>query len=174
VDVKTGEIVIPKGTEYHASQGTLFGNAELGNCSACASKQVVYRLGAGGSVTIHNVTGTGEEQWVAVYYTNPDYEWRTTTVRYAIFLLLCSHDDPEIDMSPSVNGGPVQTLEQPDTQDAEAFLSVPIKLDLRNSTDNFITFGHNQTGKRYYGREGWFTERDSGYAGDLDKIIVYS
>lgn len=137
LDAKTGAIVIPNGTTYHAAHGKLYGNAQLGNCTACAAKHAVYRLGNGGSVTIHNIAGSGKEHWVSLYYANPDWSWREITV--------------------SANGGPMQTIEQPDTQNPGAFLSVPVKVELRNASDNYITFGHNQTS----------------YAGDLDKIIVY-
>ncbi|KZO89804.1 carbohydrate-binding module family 35 protein [Calocera viscosa TUFC12733] len=138
VDLKTGAVTIPTGTTYHAAYGMLHGTAQLGNCTACASKRVVHHLGAGGSVTIPDVQGSGGEHWVSVSYSNADWNWRETTVR--------------------VNGGPSKTLAQPDTQNGAVFLSVPIKVELRNSSDNYITFGHNQTT----------------YAGDLDKIIVYA
>ncbi|KZT60607.1 carbohydrate-binding module family 35 protein, partial [Calocera cornea HHB12733] len=137
VDVKTGAITIPTGTAYHAAQGTLHGSAQLGNCTACASKRVVHHIGAGGSVTIPNIQGSGGSHWISVYYTNADWSWRETTM--------------------SVNGGPSIILAQPDTQNRAAFLSVPIRVALKNSSSNYITFGRNQTS----------------YAGDLDKIIVY-
>ncbi|EJU03258.1 galactan 1-3-beta-galactosidase [Dacryopinax primogenitus] len=137
MDLKTGAIVIPNGTTYHAAHGILSRNARVGKCASCTSKLAVYRLGAGGCVTIHGIQGNGAEHWVSLYYANPDRNWRETTV--------------------SVNGGPTQTVEQPDTQDSGAFLSVPVRLMLMKSSKNNITIGHNQTS----------------YAGNLDKIIVY-
>ncbi|KDQ54900.1 carbohydrate-binding module family 35 protein [Jaapia argillacea MUCL 33604] len=57
----------------------------------------------------------------------------------------------------SVNGGPTTLVDQPDTGGGHVILSVPVKLTL-NSGSNSITFGSNQ----------------SNYAGDLDKIVVYT
>ncbi|KAJ7480145.1 galactan 1,3-beta-galactosidase [Mycena galericulata] len=57
----------------------------------------------------------------------------------------------------SVNGGPTVLVDQPNTGGGHVILSVPVKLSL-NSGSNTITFGADQTN----------------YAGDLDRIIVYT
>ncbi|TFY82940.1 hypothetical protein EWM64_g1071 [Hericium alpestre] len=57
----------------------------------------------------------------------------------------------------SVNGGASVLVDQPDSGGGDVILSVPVKLNLRQGA-NSITFGADQ----------------STYAGDLDKIIVYS
>ncbi|THU82491.1 Arabinanase/levansucrase/invertase [Dendrothele bispora CBS 962.96] len=57
----------------------------------------------------------------------------------------------------SVNGGPSVMVDQPNTGNGQTVLSVPVKLNLRNGA-NSITFSNGQ----------------SNYAADLDKIIVYT
>jgi len=57
----------------------------------------------------------------------------------------------------SVNGGPAVSVDQPDTGSGHTILSVPVKLNL-NSGSNTLVFGADQ----------------STYAGDLDKIVVYT
>ncbi|KAA1467570.1 Arabinanase/levansucrase/invertase [Dentipellis sp. KUC8613] len=57
----------------------------------------------------------------------------------------------------SVNGGSTVLVDQPDTGSGHDILSVPVQLNLQQGS-NTIAFGVNQ----------------STYAGDLDKIIVYS
>ncbi|KAH8834912.1 galactan 1,3-beta-galactosidase [Flagelloscypha sp. PMI_526] len=57
----------------------------------------------------------------------------------------------------SVNGGASTLLDQPDSGGGNVILSLPVKLTL-NSGANTLTFGSGQ----------------SNYAGDLDKIIVYT
>ncbi|KXN81091.1 hypothetical protein AN958_06044 [Leucoagaricus sp. SymC.cos] len=57
----------------------------------------------------------------------------------------------------SVNGGSTVLVDQPNTGGGHVILSVPVKLNLRSGS-NSITFSVNQ----------------NSYAGDLDKIIVYT
>ncbi|TFK97512.1 galactan 1,3-beta-galactosidase [Pterulicium gracile] len=57
----------------------------------------------------------------------------------------------------SVNGGGNVLVDQPNTGSGNTILSVPVKLNLRNGA-NTLVFGGGQ----------------SNYAGDLDKIIVYT
>ncbi|EIN13160.1 galactan 1,3-beta-galactosidase [Punctularia strigosozonata HHB-11173 SS5] len=57
----------------------------------------------------------------------------------------------------SVNGGATVYVDQPDTGNGLVTLSVPVKLTLKSGS-NSLTFGSGQ----------------SNYAGDLDKIVVYT
>lgn len=77
----------------------------------------------------------------------------------------------------SINGGPTILVDQPNTGGGHVILSVPLKLDLRNGT-NSLTFGANQSCRLI---SNWAYDIQSpiilislAYAGDLDRIIVYT
>ncbi|KAF8887802.1 galactan 1,3-beta-galactosidase [Infundibulicybe gibba] len=106
------QLFLPIGTATIASDGSFSGGKAVGF------------LGHGGSITINNVQGTGQAQWVSLYYANADATWRNTTV--------------------SVNGGPSVLVDQPNTGGVHVILSVPVKLTLRSGA-NSITLGAGQT-----------------------------
>ncbi|KAF9468664.1 glycosyl hydrolase [Collybia nuda] len=60
IDAKTGKVTYPKGQEYEAEQGSITGLA------------YVTLFEGNSTVTIKNIVGTGQPQWVSVYYHNPD------------------------------------------------------------------------------------------------------
>ena len=75
VDPSTGLVTTSTATaRYSASSGTLSGRAILTDCSQdshshCLSTRSVQDIDAGSHVTLRNITGTGERQWIAFHYT---------------------------------------------------------------------------------------------------------
>ncbi|KAL1733518.1 glycosyl hydrolase [Schizophyllum commune] len=65
IDTATGEVTYPEGTVYEAEDGVLSGSAYVTTCV----------IDANSSVTFTGITGTGNPQWVSVYYHNPDGLW---------------------------------------------------------------------------------------------------
>ncbi|KAH8120507.1 Arabinanase/levansucrase/invertase [Phellopilus nigrolimitatus] len=124
VDVSAGTYSVASGTSYEAESGTLSGNATVISGSSFSGGKVVGYLGNGGSVTINDVQGNGQGQWVALYYANADSFWRNTTV--------------------SVNGGATVLVDQPNTGGVDDLLSVPVKLNLTSGA-NSLTFSSNQS-----------------------------
>ncbi|KAK0208893.1 galactan 1,3-beta-galactosidase [Desarmillaria ectypa] len=74
-----------------------------------------------------------------------------------ISLYYANGDSSWRNVTVSVNGGTGVYVDQPDTGGGHVILSVPVRLTLRSGL-NSLTFGSGQTN----------------YAGDLDKIIVYT
>ncbi|EJD04256.1 Arabinanase/levansucrase/invertase [Fomitiporia mediterranea MF3/22] len=124
VNVNAGTYTVASGTAYEAEAGTISGSATVLSDSSFSGGKAVGYLGNGGSVTINNVQGNGQGQWVSLYYANGDSTWRNTTV--------------------SVNGGPSTVVDQPNTGGGHVILSVPVKLDLRNGA-NSVTFSAGQS-----------------------------
>ncbi|THV04295.1 Arabinanase/levansucrase/invertase [Dendrothele bispora CBS 962.96] len=62
IDVKTGSITVPQGTSYEAEHGEVTGLAYTTLCV----------IQGNGTLTISNIEGTGQPQWVSIYYHNPD------------------------------------------------------------------------------------------------------
>ncbi|KAL1743672.1 glycosyl hydrolase [Schizophyllum fasciatum] len=62
IDTTTGEVHHPEGTSYEAEDGILTGSAYTTTCV----------IDANSSLTITDITGTGNPQWVSIYYHNPD------------------------------------------------------------------------------------------------------
>ncbi|TFK57697.1 galactan 1,3-beta-galactosidase [Heliocybe sulcata] len=123
VDLAAGTYSVASGTTYEAESGTRGGSSTVISNSAFSGGEAVGYLGDGGTVTINNVQGNGNGQWVSLYYANGDSTWRNVTV--------------------SVNGGATTLVDQPDTGGGSVVLSVPVKLNLRSGS-NTITFGSNQ------------------------------
>ncbi|KAI5115555.1 hypothetical protein M0805_001884, partial [Coniferiporia weirii] len=124
IDISAGTYSVASGTSYEAESGTISGSARILTSSAFSGGEAVGYLGNGGSVTINNVQGNGQGQWVALYYANGDSTWRNTTV--------------------SVNGGSTILVDQPNTGGGNVVLSVPVKLNLKSGT-NSLTFSINQS-----------------------------
>ncbi|KAL5534523.1 hypothetical protein ACEPAG_986 [Sanghuangporus baumii] len=124
VDVNAGTYSVTSGTAYEAEAGTISGSATILSGSSFSGGQAVGYLGNGGSVTINNVQGNGQEQWIALYYANGDSTWRNTTV--------------------SVNDGPDTIVDQPNTGGGSVILSVPVKLTLKSGA-NSLTFSAGQS-----------------------------
>ncbi|KAH9938280.1 galactan 1,3-beta-galactosidase [Fomitopsis serialis] len=127
VDLDAGTYAVQNGTTYSASTGTLSGNAELlGSNYTYNGHEGVGYLGNGGSVTL-NVTGTGADQWLSLYYANADQTWRYPT-QYEY----------------SVNGGSSVVVDQPNTGGTSRVLSVPVQVHL-NDGPNAVTLGADQS-----------------------------
>ncbi|KAL5535249.1 hypothetical protein ACEPAF_3343 [Sanghuangporus sanghuang] len=124
VDVSAGTYTVASGTTYEAEAGTISGSATILSGSSFSGGQAVGYLGNGGSVTINNVQGNGQAQWIALYYANGDSTWRNTTV--------------------SVNGRPSTIVDQPNTGGGNVIISVPVKLTLNNGA-NSLTFSAGQS-----------------------------
>ncbi|KAF5377239.1 hypothetical protein D9615_006357 [Tricholomella constricta] len=124
VNLSAGTYTKATGTSYEAESGTISGSATTLSDGSFSGGKAIGFLGNGGSITINNVQGTGNAQWVALYYANGDSSWRTTTV--------------------SVNGGASVVVDQPNTGGGHVILSVPVKLTLRSGA-NSITFGAGQS-----------------------------
>ncbi|PAV22245.1 galactan 1,3-beta-galactosidase [Pyrrhoderma noxium] len=124
VNLGAGTYSAASGTSYEAESGTISGTATILSDSSFSGGKAVGFLGNGGSVTINNVQGNGQGQWVALYFANGDSTWRNTTV--------------------SINGGSNVVVDQPNTGGGHVLLSVPVKLNL-NSGSNSITFSSGQS-----------------------------
>jgi len=124
VDVNAGTYTVASGQAYEAESGIISGSAQILTGSYFSGGEAVGYLGNGGSVTIDNVQGNGQGQWVSLYYANGDSTYRNTTV--------------------SVNGGPSTLVDQPDTGGGSVVLSVPVKLNL-NQGSNSLTFSIGQS-----------------------------
>ncbi|KAJ3990353.1 Arabinanase/levansucrase/invertase [Lentinula detonsa] len=137
VNLAAGTYTVATGTTYEAESGTLGGSAELLTDSSYSGGKAVGYLGNGGTLTINNIVGIGEAQWVSLYYANGDSTWRNTTL--------------------SINGGANVVIQQPSSGGGHVIQSVPVKVNLKDGA-NTLTFSSGQ----------------ASYAGDLDKIIVYT
>ncbi|KAJ3998604.1 galactan 1,3-beta-galactosidase [Lentinula boryana] len=137
VNLAAGTYTVATGTTYEAESGTLGGSAELLTDSSYSGGKAVGYLGNGGTLTMNNVVGIGEAQWVSLYYANGDSTWRNTTF--------------------SINGGANVVIQQPSSGGGHVIQSVPVKVNLKDGA-NTLTFSSGQ----------------ASYAGDLDKIIVYT
>ncbi|KAJ3790666.1 Arabinanase/levansucrase/invertase [Lentinula aff. detonsa] len=137
VNLAAGMYTVATGTTYEAESGTLGGSAELLTDSSYSGGKAVGYLGNGGTLTINNIVGIGEAQWVSLYYANGDSTWRNTTL--------------------SINGGANVVIQQPSSGGGHVIQSVPVKVNLKDGA-NTLTFSSGQ----------------ASYAGDLDKIIVYT
>ncbi|KAJ3743406.1 galactan 1,3-beta-galactosidase [Lentinula detonsa] len=137
VNLAAGTYTVATGTTYEAESGTLGGSAELLTDSSYSGGKAVGYLGNGGTLTINNIVGIGEAQWVSLYYANGDSTWRNTTL--------------------SINGGANVVIQQPSSGGGHVIQSVPVKANLKDGA-NTLTFSSGQ----------------ASYAGDLDKIIVYT
>ncbi|KAF9056450.1 galactan 1,3-beta-galactosidase [Panaeolus papilionaceus] len=123
LNLSAGTFTAASGTTYEAESGTISGSATTLSDSSFSGGKAIGYLGKGGSVTINNVQGIGQNQWVSLYYANGDSTWRDTTI--------------------SVNGGASVVVDQPNTGGGHVILSVPVKLNLRSGA-NSITVSANQ------------------------------
>ncbi|THH33891.1 hypothetical protein EUX98_g297 [Antrodiella citrinella] len=123
VNLQAGTYSAATGTAYEAESGSIGGSATLLSDSSFSGGKAVGYLGHGGTVTLHNVQGNGEQYWIALYYANGDSTWRNVTM--------------------SVNNAPSILVDQPDTGGGQVILSVPVQVQLNNGA-NTIVFGANQ------------------------------
>jgi len=122
LNLSAGTYSVATGTVYEAESGAISGSARLLTGSQFSGGEAVGYLGVGGSVTINNVAGNGQGQWVALYFANGDSTYRNTTV--------------------SVNGGASVLVDQMNTGESTV-MNTPVKLSLRSGS-NSITFSANQ------------------------------
>jgi len=150
IDTKTGKVAYPEGTVYEAEHGVVAGSAYPTICPTCSGSKIVTNITGDASVTLHNVVGTGQPQWVSFYYHNPDGLFGdnrgVSGQSFAIARFA----------SVSVNGGAPVTLRQRDGN-AGIILSQPLNVTFNRGGGNTIALS---------GLNG-------GAAADLDKIVVY-
>ncbi|KAK6992542.1 importin subunit alpha [Favolaschia claudopus] len=140
IDSKTGIVSYPEGTVYEAEHGVVTGSAYPTICVITGNS----------TLTVSNIVGTGEPQWVSFYYHNPDGLFGdnrgVSGQSFAIARFA----------SVSINGAAPVTLRQRDTN-AGIILSQPLNVTFSRGGGNTITIS---------GLNG-------GSAADLDKIVVY-
>ncbi|KAJ7904806.1 Arabinanase/levansucrase/invertase [Mycena leptocephala] len=150
IDTKTGKVAYPEGTVYEAEHGAVAGSAYPTICPTCSGSKIVTNITGDASVTLHNIVGTGQPQWVSFYYHNPDGLFGdnrgVSGQSFAIARFA----------SVSVNGGAPVTLRQRDGN-AGIILSQPLNVTFNHGGGNTIALS---------GLNG-------GAAADLDKIVVY-
>ncbi|OTA54688.1 carbohydrate-binding module family 35 protein [Hypoxylon sp. EC38] len=121
VDVNTGVVSYPSTQKrYEAEHAVLSGRTVVKDCSDCVSKRSVHGVGSESEVTFHNVTGTGDRQWLSFHYrvNNPE------AGEAHIFV----NDEPAVNIS-SLNSR------------AGYHTSTPVQLTLKRGDVNTITFG---------------------------------
>ncbi|KAI0838275.1 carbohydrate-binding module family 35 protein [Hypoxylon sp. FL0890] len=121
VDVNTGVVSYPSTKKrYEAEHAALTGRAVVKNCNDCVSKRSVHGVHSESEVTFHNVTGTGERQWLSFHYrvNNPE------AGEAHIFV----NDEPAVNIS-SLNSR------------AGYHTSTSVQLTLKRGDVNTITFG---------------------------------
>ncbi|KAF9453112.1 carbohydrate-binding module family 35 protein [Macrolepiota fuliginosa MF-IS2] len=75
IDVNTGKVTYPEGQTYEAEDGVVTGSAYKTVCCAQHSLEThcdLIQVFPNSSITIDNIVGTGNPQWVSLYYHNPD------------------------------------------------------------------------------------------------------
>ncbi|KAL5317061.1 hypothetical protein ACEPPN_016115 [Leptodophora sp. 'Broadleaf-Isolate-01'] len=122
VDVTTGYVSWPSTKKrYEAETAAISGRAAIRDCSDCISKRSVHQINTQSQVTFHNITGTGEPQWVSLHYTV-----NNATAGEAHIL---------------VNDQAVPTNISSMNSRAGHHKSVPVELTLKPGDINKITFG---------------------------------
>jgi hypothetical protein len=138
VNPSAGTYTVASGTTYEAENGTKGGSATLITSSSfsggkgigylgqflpfifveTASPDATLESGHGGTLTLNNVQGIGQAQWLSIYFANGDSTYRNVTV--------------------SVNGGASVLVDQPDTGSGNVCSSCSVKIPTRinSSTDN--------------------------------------
>ncbi|KAF5392176.1 hypothetical protein D9757_001601 [Collybiopsis confluens] len=118
VDVNTGVVTTSTtGRRYVATEGLIMRRGFQDSCATCNLS--VSDIDPLSNVTIGNIEGTGEPQWVSIHYTVNDpaageaYVW--------------------------VNGDEIKIADK--NSRAGRFAVVPISLTLKSGNDNVITFG---------------------------------
>ncbi|KAG6919609.1 hypothetical protein DXG01_003473 [Tephrocybe rancida] len=141
VDVQTGHVTIPKGQAYEAEHGTITGtDAYVTLCPTCSGSQIVtgseYQLPEivpakdGAEFTIKNIVGTGQPQWVSVYYHDPDGLWGDNRNGVSVLSRTATY---------SVNGGvPVSMIQR--SGSAGIILSQPLNVTFNAGGENSLTF----------------------------------
>ncbi|KAF5362835.1 hypothetical protein D9758_007108 [Tetrapyrgos nigripes] len=148
IDVKTGSITVPNGESYEAEDGEISGVAYSTLCPTCSGGRLVTNIQGNGTLTISSIQGTGQPQWVSIYYHNPDGKWGDN--RGGDLLVL------NRTATITVNDDPPITLRQP-SGSAGIILSQPLNVTFKAGGENRISFnGFRQ-----------------GLASDVDKIVVY-
>lgn len=161
LDIESGEVTPIEGTEYHAADAKVAGNAFLQEANFASSGVVATAIyGNDSTVTFSGIEGSGAPQWVSFYYQNTDDmgfgdqpggspdringTWQLRRISSVV-----------------VNGDKqnVETLFQRDTHKG-IILSTPLQLNLNKGKNNTITVG------------GLWNGFDTKGA-DLDKIVVY-
>ncbi|TDL20595.1 Arabinanase/levansucrase/invertase [Rickenella mellea] len=152
INVETGVVTTPKATKYEAEAGKVTGSASVASCTTCSGNQLVTGIGATSTLTISNVAGRGEPQWVSFHYINTDGLFGDLTLTDNQTLALVKQRNATV----SLNGGTPMPLAQYDTN-AGIVMSVPLQMNLTQGSGNAITIA----------------SIDRQAAGDLDYILVY-
>ncbi|KAJ7465129.1 Arabinanase/levansucrase/invertase [Mycena latifolia] len=150
IDTKTGKLSYPEGTVYEAEHGILTGSAYATICPTCSGSKIVTGITGNATLTLGNIVGTGEPQWVSFYYHNPDGLFGDNRGVSGQSFIIARF------ASVSVNGAAPVTLRQR-SGNAGIILSQPLNVTLNSGGGNSITLS---------GLNG-------AAAADLDKIVVY-
>ncbi|KAH6717453.1 Arabinanase/levansucrase/invertase [Leptodontidium sp. MPI-SDFR-AT-0119] len=153
VDVTTGYVSWPSTKKrYEAETAAISGRAgesfrlmfrnrslltrlsAIRDCSDCISKRSVHQINTQSQVTFHNITGTGEPQWVSLHYTVNN---ATGTFVPAHWLNNGHSGEAHI----LVNDQAVPTNISSMNSRAGHHKSVPVELTLKPGDINKITFG---------------------------------
>ncbi|KAJ7600263.1 Arabinanase/levansucrase/invertase [Mycena floridula] len=138
------------GKDYEAEDGVVSGGAYATTCPTCSKSKAVTGITGNATLTITDIIGTGQPQWVSFWYHNPDGLFGDNRGASGQSFILSRS------AAVSVNGGAPVTLRQRDSN-AGIILSQPLNVTFSAGTKNSITVAG----------------LDDGPAADLDKIVVY-
>ncbi|KAJ7145036.1 glycosyl hydrolase [Mycena filopes] len=144
IDTRTGEVAYPQGTVYEAEHGLVSGSAYATICPTCSGSKIVTGITGNASLTVSNIVGTGEPQWVSFYYHNPDGLFGDNRGVSGQSFVIAQF------ASVSVNGAAPVTLRQR-SRNAGIILTISQPLN--------VTFNHGGSG--------------SGPAAELNNIVIY-
>ncbi|KAG6836839.1 hypothetical protein H0H93_002519 [Arthromyces matolae] len=131
IDVKTGHVTVPEGQDYEAEDGLIAGSdAYVTLCPTCSKSRIVTGIQGNSTVTIKNIIGTGEPQWVSVHYHDPDGLWGDNRGGVSVLSRSATY---------SVNGGAPITIIQ-HSGSAGIILSQPLNITFNEGRGNNITF----------------------------------
>ncbi|TDL20590.1 Arabinanase/levansucrase/invertase [Rickenella mellea] len=154
IDVKTGLVLPALGTKYEAERGIMTPGAAayVATCPTCSGNKIVTNISANGSLTINNIVGRGQPQWVSFHYINTDGLFGDLELTDPVYASLTIQRNTTV----SLNGATPLFLPQMDSN-AGIVMSVPLQLNLTRGRANSITY----------------SALDHQVAGDLDYIVVY-
>ncbi|KAL0955566.1 hypothetical protein HGRIS_001807 [Hohenbuehelia grisea] len=159
INIKTGQWKAAAKSQqkvYEAEDGFVVGDAWKQECAVCSGNQIVTGIsGSNNTLTIRDIRGTGEPQWVSFWYINiddmgygdqpggsPDRIGNPFKLRRIASVSVNGEEPVELRMRDSNKG---------------VLLSTPLKITFSKGTANYLIIGGFNGDK----------------AADLDKIIVY-
>ncbi|KAF2839214.1 carbohydrate-binding module family 35 protein [Patellaria atrata CBS 101060] len=122
IDPATGVVSTPQNKKrYEAADADIKGNAALTACEGCISKRSVHKIDSSSQITFRNVTAAGGRQWVQFHYN--------------------VNDRNRGDAHVYVNDDPLPLNISNLNHRAGYHHVVPVELDLKEGSENTITFG---------------------------------